>query len=196
MPLPAPSAGLPLDPHLASLAAEVAEISAETETLCATLSPAQLAWRPAPNRWGVADCFIHLAQAADLFHPRFVSAIERTLAAGAMSQGPWKGTWTGRLFHAISGSRVRISMPAPPALRVAAAVPADAHRLFLARETELLEILHRADGLDLGFSTTGSPISRRLRIPLGDGLALVVGHARRHLEQARRVTLAAKFPRS
>ena len=195
MPLSAPPASLPLDPHLARLAAETADISAETETLCAGLSSAQLAWRPAPNRWGVADCFIHLTQSADLFHPRFASAIERTLAAGAKSRGAWKGTWTGRLFRAISGSKVRIPLPAPPALRVTGAPP-DAHRRFLAREVELLEILHRADGLDLGFSTTGSPISRRLRIPLGDGLALVVGHARRHLEQARRVTRAAQFPRS
>ncbi|HXU32668.1 MAG TPA: DinB family protein [Thermoanaerobaculia bacterium] len=196
MPSSAPAASLPLDSHLARLAAEVAEITAETEALCAGLSPAQLSWRPAPNRWGVADCFIHLAQAAEVFHPRFVSAIERTVAAGAKSRGAWKGTWTGRLFRAISGSKVRIPLPAPPALRVVADAPPDAHRRFLAREAELLEILHRADGLDLGFSTTGSPISRRLRIPLGDGLALVVGHARRHLEQARRVTLSPKFPRS
>ncbi len=196
MPLSAPPASLPLDPHLACLAAEVADISAETETLCASLSPAQLAWRPAPNRWGVADCFIHLTQAAEVFHPRFVIAIERTLAAGARSRGPWKGTWTGRLFRAISGSKVRIPIPAPPALRVVDEAPLDAPRRFLVREAELLEILHRADGLDLGFSTTGSPISRRLRIPLGDGLALVVGHARRHLEQARRVTQSAEFPRS
>jgi hypothetical protein len=196
MSLSAPPASLPRDPHLARLAAEVAEITAETETLCAGLSPAQLAWRPASNRWGVADCFIHLVQAAEIFHPRFVSALERTLAAGAKSRGAWKGSWTGRLFGAISGSKVRFPIPAPPALRVLVEAPPDAHRRFLAREAELLEILHRADGLDLGFSTTGSPISRRLRLPLGDGLALVVGHARRHLEQARRVTLAPKFPRS
>ncbi|HEV7670149.1 MAG TPA: DinB family protein [Thermoanaerobaculia bacterium] len=185
----------PSDPHLAGLAREIGKITEETEVLCAGLSPAQLAWRPAPNRWGVADCFMHLAQSAEVFHPRFLSAIERTLAAGARSRGSWKGTWTGRLFRAISGSKVRIPLPAPPALRVAD-VPPDAHRIFLRRENELLEILRRADGLDLGFSTTGSPISRRLRIPLGDGLALVVGHARRHLEQARRVTQAPQFPRS
>ncbi|MEP7011527.1 MAG: DinB family protein [Acidobacteriota bacterium] len=196
MPLSAPAASLPLDPHLARLAAEVAEISAETETLCAGLSPAQLAWRPAPNRWGAADCFIHLTQAAEVFHPRFLSAIERTRAAGAKSRGAWNGTWAGRLFQAVSGSKVRIPLPAPPALRVVAAAPPDAHRRFLAREVELMEILRRADGLDLGFSTTGSPISRRLRLPLGDGLALVVGHARRHLEQARRVIQMARFPRS
>lgn len=196
MPLSAPAARLPLDPHLARLAAEVVQITAETQALCAGLSPSQLAWRPAPNRWGVADCFIHLTQAAEVFHPRFVSAVERTLAAGARSRGPWKGSWTGRLFRAISGSKVRIPVPAPPALRVVSEAPPDAHRRFLAREAELLEILNRADGLDLGFATTGSPLSRRLRLPLGDGLALVVDHARRHLEQARRVTQAAEFPRS
>lgn len=195
MPLSAPPTSLPLDSHLARLAAEVTEITAETEALCAGLSSTQLLWRPAPNRWGVADCFIHLAQSADIFHPRFSNAIERTLAAGARSRGAWTGTWVGRLFRTVSGSKVRIPLPAPPALRVTE-TPPDAHRIFLHREAELLEILRRADGLDLGFATTGSPISRRLRIPLGDGLALVVGHARRHLEQARRVTQAAQFPRS
>ncbi len=195
MPFLAPSANLPHDAHLARLAAEVGKITSETETLCAGLSPAQLLWRPAPKRWGVAQCFMHLVQSADVFHPRFSSAIERTLAAGARSPGPWTGTWTGRFFRALSGARVRIPLPAPPALRMPDAPP-DAHLVFLKRELDLLDLLRRADGLDLGFSTTGSPISRRLRIPLGDGLALVVGHGRRHLEQARRVTQEPKFPRS
>jgi hypothetical protein len=194
MPLCATEARLPLDPHLARLATEVGKITEETEALCGGLSPVQLLWRPAPKRWGVAQCFMHLAQSADVFHPRFSSAIERTLAAGAKSRGPWKGTWTGRLFSAISGSKVRIPLPAPPALRMPDAPP-DAHLHFLKREVDLLDLLRRADGLDLGFSTTGSPISRRLRIPLGDGLALVVGHARRHLEQARRVARDPRFPR-
>lgn len=195
MPLSTPEARLPQDPHLALLATEVRNIMKETEALCDGLSPAQLLWRPAPNRWGVADCFRHLVQAADVFHPRFAAAIERTLTAGAKSRGAWKGSWTGRLFRAVSGSKVRIPVPAPPALRVVAAAPPEAPQVFLRREEELLEIVSRADGLDLGFATTGSPISRRLRIPLGDGLALVVGHARRHLEQARRVTRLADFPR-
>ena len=196
MPLPAPLPSLPLDSHLARLAAEVHEIMAEAEALCEGLSSAQLAWRPSPKKWGVADCFLHLAQTADVFHPRFVGAVERTLAAGAKSRGPFKGTWVGRLFRTVSGSKVRIPVPAPPALRVRTEAPADAHRIFLRREAELLEIFDRADGLDLEFATTGSPISRRLRLRLGDGLALVVGHARRHLEQARRVTLRSDFPRA
>ncbi len=190
-----PPSDLPSDPHLARLAGEVARITADTEALCAGLTTAQLAWRPAPKRWGVADCFMHLAQSAEVFHPRFSSAIERTRAAGARSRGSWTGTWTGRFFRLLTGPKVSIPLPAPPALRMPDSPP-DAHRLFLEREVELLEILRRADGLDLGFSTTGSPVSRRLRIPLGDGLAMVVGHARRHLEQARRVTMNRGFPRS
>ncbi len=193
MPTDPPSANLPFDPHLARLAKEVGKITVETEALCKGLSPAQLLWRPAPKRWGVADCFMHLAQSAEVFHPRFSSAIERTLAAGAKSRGPWKGTWTGRIFAALTGPRGRIPLPAPPALRMPDPPP-DAHRLFLDREIELLEILRRADGIDLGYSTTGSPVSRRLRIPLGDGLSMVVGHAWRHIGQARRVTRQSEFP--
>ncbi len=189
-----PFAKLPLDPFLAGLAREVARIAEEAEALCRELTPEQLAWRPSRNGWGVAECFTHLVQAADLFHPRFASAIDRTRAAGAIRRGAWNGSRLGRLFRTLSGARVRIPIPAPPLLRIRGPIP-DAYRRFIDREQDFLGLLQRADGLDLGYSTTGSPISRRLRIPLGDGLAILAGHARRHLEQARRVTLNRDFPK-
>ncbi len=54
--------------------------------------------------------------------------------------------------------------------------------------------LRRADGLDLVRVKVASPVSPLLRLDLGGALAVQVAHERRHLEQARQVTLEQGFP--
>ena len=182
------------DPHLDRLHAEVRAVTAETEALCAGLSPAQLLWCPNPKSWSVAHCFAHLNTTADLYYERVGKGIERTRAAGAQRSGPWRPSLIGRIFLSFTGPRVRWRVPAPPRLMPAGGVTADAAARFLVRQGELASLLSAADGIDLSFERIGSPLSRRLRLTVGDALTMLVGHERRHLEQARRVTATSGFP--
>jgi hypothetical protein len=65
---------------------------------------------------------------------------------------------------------------------------------FLACQALLLAAIEGADGLDLNRVRVTTPISRVLRISLGEALALATGHTRRHLDQARRVRAHPRFP--
>ncbi len=184
------------DPLLLRLRGDLDAITRETRALVADLSNPQLTWRPGARRWSVAHCFAHLVAIGEVYHPRFAKAIERTRAAGATRNGnlrPFRPSLVGRVFLFLSGpSPIRV--PAPPRLRPLAEAEVEGPAKFLAQQAELLTILEAADGLDLTRERVGSPVTRRLRLTLGEGLSMIVGHQRRHLEQARRVVEDAKFP--
>lgn len=192
------SSTLLTDPLLVRLRAEANETVKQSRALVANLTPEQLSWRPGPRRWSIAHCFSHLVAIGELYHPRFQKAIERTRAAGAAPKGaprPFRPSWVGRVFLFLSGPS-RIPVPAPPRLRPLAEADLAGPTKFFAQQEELIALLEAADGLDLTHERVGSPVTRRVRLTLAEGLAMIVGHQRRHLEQARRVIATRGFPRS
>lgn len=65
---------------------------------------------------------------------------------------------------------------------------------FLSLQDQLEKRMTQADGLDLGRVRVSSPISRSIKMSLGQSFALVLAHERRHLWQARQVRGSAGFP--
>lgn len=61
------------------------------------------------------------------------------------------------------------------------------HLRELVREIHGYGALRSADGLDLARIKVTSPVTRLLRLSLGQWLAGLAGHQRRHLWQARQV---------
>jgi hypothetical protein len=65
---------------------------------------------------------------------------------------------------------------------------------FRAYQVQFIDRLRQANGIDLARARVRMPARGWLRIPLGSAFALVVAHAKRHLEQAKRVIEADDFP--
>jgi hypothetical protein len=65
---------------------------------------------------------------------------------------------------------------------------------FFSHQDSFVERVRRADGLDLARVRLVSPVSRWLRLSLGQCFSLVATHQRRHLWQAARVRDTAGFP--
>ncbi len=58
---------------------------------------------------------------------------------------------------------------------------------FSALQDRFVAVVHSADGLDLARIKIASPVTRLLRISLGQWLRALSGHQRRHLWQAAQV---------
>ena len=58
----------------------------------------------------------------------------------------------------------------------------------------LLELLRRADGVDISRAKVTSPLSKLLKLRIGAAFAILAAHGRRHLWQARQVRRQAGFP--
>ncbi|MGH7606917.1 MAG: DinB family protein [Gemmatimonadales bacterium] len=190
-----------MTPDLQAMLADLEAIKADGTALCGPLTDAQFNWRPAPDRWSIAECLVHLNVSVTYTLPAFDRAIaagradQKTAAAAASVRYGWFSRW-------MIGS-----MEPPPKWRMptvrAFAVPAGARHAgaevlprFLAVRDELAARVRHAAGLDLRRIKVVSPVNRLLRLPLGAYFQFVIAHDRRHLWQARQVRTASAFGQS
>lgn len=189
------------DSYLRNWLADLRSASVEARALFDELSDEQLAWKPAPKIWSVAECFAHLVASAELYHPRIAEALDRVRdkEQGESEKGeqePFKARWLQRRFIAFVGPQSRSKLKAPKKF-VPAVADVDVARVasdFFARQEELGELIRKADGCDLNRGKIVSPILRLLNFTLGEAFWMLTAHAQRHLLQAQRLRRTAGFP--
>lgn len=188
------------DSYLRNWLADLRSASGEARALFDELSAEQLAWKPSPKTWSVAECFGHLVASAELYHPRIAEAVDRVreeeqAETGQGEKKPFKARWLQRRFIAFVGPQSRRKLKAPKKFTPAAA-DLDVARVendFFARQEELGELIRKADGCDLNRGKVVSPILKWLNFTLGEVFWMLTTHAQRHLLQAQRLRRIAGF---
>jgi DinB superfamily len=181
---------------LKTIAAETGQISDDARALVAGLSEAQLNWKPAPNKWSIAQCLDHLAVAEEKFQPYMTSAIARGRQKwpvnGAVAYRPTRlGGW---LIKQLLPEATR-KVPAPKVFRPAETSSIEgALDRFLRQQEGFLRFVREANGLDYNKTKLRSPVTAFMRYSLADAFVITAVHGRRHLAQARRVRQTAGFP--
>lgn len=187
----------PRHPRLRQLLEEIAEVDRRAREVAGGLSRDQLLWRPG-DAWGVGDCLEHLAVTAELYVPRVRSAVEAMRASGRTApppgegERPWKRTLAGRFL--LAGVTGRRKLPAPKAFRPPETPRQDVFDGFLAGQRQVEELVRAADGLPITRIRFATPVSSLLRLHAGEAFEILEAHARRHLDQARRVREHGSFP--
>lgn len=180
--------------HLASLRGKTRPYIDEVRRLSDGLDEELLAWKPAADRWSMAQCFEHLAVTAASYHPRIAAAIDRHPATDA-GDAPYRRTWFGGMFvDSMRDTTGRRRFKAPVPFRPASDPPPGSVERLIAAIEELDGLLERAARADLVRAKLKSPALALLRLNLGEALELQVVHIARHLAQARRVREHGGFP--
>ncbi len=176
---------------------EEAENNSETaKRSFSTLSESQLNWKPAPEKWSIAQCLEHLAVTSNRFDAYFTAALSRARARWAVSNAvkykpTLMGGWLARQVHPETGRNLR----APKVFR-----PADTSNIhaaldsFLREQDRFLDFVRQSDGIDYNKTRLRSPVTPLMRYSLADAFVITVLHGRRHLAQARRVPETPGFP--
>lgn len=186
----------PSSPELRRVGEEIEAIKHRAADLVGRLSDEQLAWRPAPNVWSIADCLAHLNVTNELYAKQMRGSIEQARGAGLTGEGPFRHGWLGDLLVWTMEPPARLRLPAPKIFRPPASEPPrETVERFTRMQDELQELLRAADGIDLGRAKVASPESARLKLSLGQAFRLITAHERRHLWQAGKVKDMANFPR-
>ena len=163
----------------------------EFRNLVEGLNDEQFNWRPAENAWSMAECIDHLVMIGTIMGRNIDEALEKAEARGLRSDGPFKYGAIGNWFvRAVSGSDEgrRRKFKAP-----ATYTPTSNHTIsrldaaFNEVQDRFVERVERSNGVDLARVKMPSPISRFIRLSLGQWLALLAGHQERHLLQAKDV---------
>jgi hypothetical protein len=181
---------------LPSLVREAADLGRLAEQQFGGLTPGQLNWRPNPDEWSVGQCLDHLIVATTTYFPAF-----RDIQAGTKRATVWErvpllpslfGPWLIRLLSPERSRKVRAPAVFRPTERL---IDPRIIRTFAATQQELVRFMAGTAPGDLDRIVT-SPAARFITYDLLDAYRIIVVHGQLHLQQARRVTELAGFPRT
>jgi hypothetical protein len=162
----------------------------------AGLSEDQLNWKPAADRWSIAQCLDHLALATEKFDPYLTAALARGREKYPVKTAPsyqptWLGGWLIKQLLPEATRRV----PAPKIFRPAETAPIQGTlEHYLKQHAEIVGLVSRAEGIDYNKTRLRSPVTPLMRYSLADAFVITVVHGQRHVAQARRVRETPGFP--
>ena len=174
-----------------------ARIGAACDVVEEHLSPldqAQLSWKPDAGSWSVAECLDHLVTTQDAYWPNIVAATGST-ARRAPAGSTVSFTWAGRLIGAAVDPDSAKKVKAPKVFRPGRSQrPGDPPGAFLRAVRELRARAQATAELDWQRIRLSTPVSRLIRLRLGEVYWILAAHAQRHVNQAVAVTRVEGFP--
>lgn len=172
----------------ASLQQELGDIRRRANELVNGLTAEQLARRPEPSRWSIAECIAHLNATAAVVQQFMRKGIERGKTQRLLGKEPFALGPKGRLLLWIASPPPKFRMRAPkqvaPPLTIAN--PAGLLPEFMRVQDEWERLSKEAQGLDMSRIKVG-PLFSPFRCRLSAAFPWMMAHQRRHLLQAENV---------
>ena len=158
------------------------------------LTPEQWNWQP-PNEWSVGQCLDHIVVSGD----EMVELIHRVWDKFAQvpEHDALKMTWLGTKIAEQSGPNFTMRVPVPKGMDPRTG-PHDASVLEALKKqfAEIAVILWKARHVDTDSYKMTSPVAALVRYNLSDALTIMIGHADRHMIQARQRMQESGFPKA
>lgn len=171
-----------------TLLGALSAVNAEATAVCDGLTKDELAWRPHPAKWSIAENLIHLRITTEVFIPAVDNAMMELRRRKLLDAGPFRLGWYGRLLVWYVEPPPLIRLPAPRVLRPQmSGAPERALENFLASQSTMKLHIERADGLNLMALRFPSPLASYIKMNLLEFFSVFNGHSRRHLWQAGNV---------
>ena len=181
-----------LQPEIRDYLRQFEEAIEGAQHLVEGLSPEQLEWKEGPDRWSIAECLSHLNVTADQYYPAIDRSMRRARERELLGKGPFRHGFLMNRFIAMLEPPPGRSFKAPRNFKPRARNLANEIGIFFAHQEAIMKRVRQADGLDLARVKLVSPVSKWLRMSLGQCFALLAAHQRRHLWQSARVKEALR----
>jgi DinB superfamily len=183
-------------PLLQGLAAEVATFRALAQAELAPLPTATLLQSPGPGQWSLAQILEHLNSYGQYYLPALASALAQAPPArGRHFTSGWLGDYFARSMQPGPQGQINNPMKALKGHRPGPHLPAQSGlETFVAQQTQLLALLHQAEGRDLAAQRIGITLTPLIRLKTGDVFRFLVAHQTRHFWQAKRALAAVRQP--
>jgi len=186
-----------LNSELAEYARQIARLKEEATGLLSGLNDVQYNWRPALGSWSMAQCVAHIVLTDEIYIPVLEKCVVDARGKGLVGCGPFRhgrlGSWFVRSMDAPAKKRFKNPKQiSPPEEQTLAAGLAS----FNVMHDRVLQLVQSANGVNLARAKFRSPFLKLLKLSLGQGIAVMLAHARRHLWQASEVRKRADFPKN
>ncbi|MCY7350022.1 MAG: DinB family protein [Cytophagaceae bacterium] len=159
------------------------------------LSDAYLLQPPTPAQWSIAQCLEHLNSYGHYYLPMLKKATERGETARMPAQNVFKSGWLGNYFaksmqpkaDGAIGLKMQAVKNHRPVMHLdAQAVLAE----FLNQQRQLVDLLRRAQRVNIGQLRVPISIARWITLSVGDTFRFLIAHQQRHVLQAQRANAA------
>ncbi len=160
------------------------------------ISGPQLNWKPAPEKWSIAQCLDHLVVSDSSYFPEF-----EKITAGTYHMKFWEKYSP---FTGIMGRIMKDRLQEQPKVKMKA--PKKIHPSSSEIDTGIIERYHKnldrflgfisnCRSIDLDKTIISSPITSVVTYSLRDAIQFLIQHEHRHINQAIRVKATANFPK-
>jgi hypothetical protein len=185
-----------LVPELQRYVDELEAQKTEVATLMRPLSESQINWRPAEQKWSIGEHLEHLAISPKPYWHTVNLALDKARADGSLSQGPYRHGFLGRWFIKTMEPPVNFKVKTFAPLIPPRGVPGEQVVTdFTKAMDDVIGLIRRANGIDIGKVSVRSPFVKALRLSVGQVFHLFASHNRRHLWLIRQLIALPEFPR-
>lgn len=180
------------------LGALIADLEASTHTtigIAEALSATQLGWAPPDGGWSVGQILEHLCVTTGIYNDHLNAVIAANSASSNVTVARrWKPSWMGGWLTRMLEPKSEKKLPAPKRF-----VPGEQPRegvidAYRQANGTFVGIVATIRDRNLALIRTYSPVSRLIRLNLGDCCTIVEVHNRRHLRQIQRLRDHSSFP--
>lgn len=165
-----------------------------------SLNEGQLAWRPRPDAWSIADCLAHLNKYSRYYNKTFRTKMDEMPETPSTT---FTSSHLGRTMYRTmklgKKNNIRKKMRAPKGynpIQNPEIIGSEPVAEFIRHSDGLIDVLNRAKESNLKKIKIPISISKIVKLRLGDALAFVVYHNERHVLQAEKVANNPNFPKT
>lgn len=145
-----------------------------------------LHYKSNPNTWSILECIEHLNLYGDFYLPEIANRMAKSssLPAVNFNAGLLGDYFAKSMLPKEKPNKMKTFNDKNPN---GLSLNKSSIDRFLSQQKTLLELLHRAEAVNLNKIKTAISISKFIKLRLGDTLRVVVYHNQRHLVQANNV---------
>ena len=159
------------------------------------LSEAQINWKPSEEKWSIGECIDHLVVTHKLYNSK-IKEHQRLFEDFGEGSFKFKHTFSGRMILKYvdpnSTTRSKTFKVFKPTMRQ---INTNIIRSFCEEVESMISFAEKLHGVDLRKIKISSPLTKLLRMNVGDVLLINLYHDKRHLNQAEKILNETNFPK-
>ena len=146
----------------------------------------ELNFRLSDDSWSPLECLEHLNRYGDFYIPEITNkmAASKTVPQSTFNPGILGNYFAKSMLPKEKPNKMKTLRTMNP---MGSELNLDVVKEFIKQQQQLLELLIKAENVNLEKTKTGISISKWIRLKLGDTFRFVVYHNARHISQADKV---------
>jgi hypothetical protein len=159
------------------------------------LSETQTNWKPSEEKWSIGECIEHLVVTHKLYNSK-IKELQPIFEESGEGSLKFKHTFSGRMILKYvdpnTTTRTKTFKVFKPSMKQ---TDTNIIRSFCEEVETMISFAGKLHGVDLIKLKISSPVTKLLRMNIGDALLINLYHDKRHLYQAEKILDETNFPK-